>query len=182
MAQLGVGMLVIPQKPWDEVERDLTNYRTAWAESNAGNPPAPVVACWTFCHEDEDYAREMARRYIGGYWNTVMDHYEFKADVHKDIKGYEYYGKVAEKMFDYGDDEVVDFFVNLQVWGTPEQCFEKIRHIQARTGHDSYVGAFSYAAMPYAEAEANMRLFAKEVMPELKALAPAVSDLHGLTG
>ena len=172
MAQLGVGMLVIPQKPWDEVERDLSNYRTAYRESNVGDPPAPVVACWTFCHQDEDYAREMARRYIGGYWNTVMDHYEFKADLHKDIKGYEYYGKVAEKMLDYGDDEVVDFFVNLQVWGTPEQCYEKIRHIQARTGHDTYVGAFSYAAMPYPEAEANMRLFAAAVMPELKALAP----------
>ena len=175
MAQLGVGMLVIPQKPRDEVERDLSNYRTAWDESHRGTdgangPPAPVVACWTFCHEDADYARDMARRYIGGYWHTVMDHYQFKADHHKDIKGYEYYGKVAEKMFDYGDDEVVDFFVNLQVWGTPEQCYEKILQIRERTGHDTYVGAFSYAAMPYDLAESSMRLFAAEVMPELKAL------------
>jgi alkanesulfonate monooxygenase SsuD/methylene tetrahydromethanopterin reductase-like flavin-dependent oxidoreductase (luciferase family) len=173
MAQLGVGMLVIPQKPWDEVEGDLSNYRNAWLESHgagSAGPPAPVVACWTFCHEDADYARDMARRYIGGYWHTVMDHYQFKADHHKDIKGYEYYGKVAEKMFDYGDDEVVDFFVNLQVWGTPEQCYEKILQIRDRTAHDTYVGAFSYAAMPYAAAEASMRLFANAVMPELKAL------------
>ena len=178
MAQLGVGMLVIPQKPWDEVERDLANYRNAWYESHGTNstgPPPPVVACWTFCHEDADYARDMARRYIGGYWHTVMDHYQFKADHHKDIKGYEYYGKVAEKMFDYGDDEVVDFFVNLQVWGTPEQCYDKILQIRARTGHDTYVGAFSYAAMPYDVAEASMRLFAAAVMPELKALTLGVA-------
>ena len=175
MAQLGVGMLVIPQKPWDEVERDLANYRAAWRDRHpAGqSPPAPVTACWTFCHPDADYARDMARRYIGGYWQTVMEHYQFQADHHKDIRGYEYYGKVAEKMIDYGDDAVVDFFVNLQVWGTPEQCYEKILHIRDRTGHDTYVGAFSYAAMPYAEAEASMRLFAAEVMPELQALPPA---------
>ena len=172
MAQLGVGMLVIPQKPWDEVERDLGNYRAAWQECHPDGetPPAPVVACWTFCHEDAEYARAMARRYIGGYWHTVMEHYQFKADQHKDIKGYEYYGKVAEKMFDYGEEEVVDFFVNLQVWGTPEQCYEKILQIRERTGHDTYVGAFSYAAMPYDEAEASMRRFAGAVMPELQGL------------
>ena len=170
MAQLGVGMLVIPQKPWDEVENDLANYRAAWRECHphGPEPPAPVVACWTFCHPDAEHARTMARRYIGGYWQSVMEHYQFQADHHKHISGYEYYGKVAEKMFDYGDDEVVDFFVNLQVWGTPEQCREKILQIRERTGHDTFVAAFSYAAMPYHAAEASMRLFAAAVMPHLQ--------------
>ena len=36
MAQLGVGMLVIPQKPWDEVERDLTNYRARLGREPCG--------------------------------------------------------------------------------------------------------------------------------------------------
>ena len=54
----------------------------------------------------------------------------------------------------------------------PEQCYEKIRQIRQRTGHDTYVGVFSYAAMPYADAAASMRLFAAEVMPQLKALPP----------
>jgi len=31
------------------------------------------------------------------------------------------------------------------------------------------VGVFSYAGMPYGEAERNLRLFAKAVLPELKA-------------
>jgi hypothetical protein len=60
--------------------------------------------------------------------------------------------------------------MNLQVWGTPEQCYEKIRDIHARTGNSHYVGVFSYAGMPSAEAERNMRLFAREVMPELGSL------------
>ncbi|MBI1964005.1 MAG: hypothetical protein HYS37_11585 [Candidatus Rokubacteria bacterium] len=68
--------------------------------------------------------------------------------------------------------------MNLQVWGTPEQCYERILDIHARTGNSHYVGVFSYAGMPYDEAERNLRLFAAEVMPALKKLdrgAPAVS-------
>ena len=116
----------------------------------------------------------MAQCYIGGYWQTVMDHYEFKRDHLKDIKGYEYYGKVTEKIVKYGDDGVMDFFINLQVWGTPEQCYQKIMDINERTGNDSYIGVFSYAGMPYEEAERSMRLFAAKVMPALKEFKPPV--------
>jgi hypothetical protein len=60
------------------------------------------------------------------------------------------------------------------VWGTPEQCYEKILDIHRKTGNSHYVGVFSYAGMPYDEAERNMRLFAREVMPELQRLGPEV--------
>ncbi len=178
MAELGVGMLIIPQKPWEETAKDLERYREAYRKSNGDEPPAPVAVGWTFCHEDEETARQMARRYIGGYWQTVMDHYEFKSDHLKDIKGYEYYGKVTEKLVNYGDDEVVDFFVNLQVWGTPEQCYEKILEINRLSGNDHYVGVFSYAAMPYDDAERSMRLFAAEVLPALKQFDPAAASVR----
>jgi hypothetical protein len=39
-----------------------------------------------------------------------------------------------------------------------------------RVGNDHFVGVFSYAGMPAGEAERNMRLFAKEVMPALQRL------------
>jgi hypothetical protein len=60
--------------------------------------------------------------------------------------------------------------MNLQVWGTPEQCYDKILDIHARTGNSHYVGVFSYAGMPYDAAEANLRLFAHEVMPQLQRM------------
>jgi hypothetical protein len=56
------------------------------------------------------------------------------------------------------------------VWGTPEQCYEKILDIHARTGNSHYVGVFGYAGMPHDEAERNLRLFARDVMPELQKL------------
>jgi hypothetical protein len=36
-----------------------------------------------------------------------------------------------------------------------------------------YNGIFSYAGMPWDDAERSMRLFAREVMPALKAFDPA---------
>jgi alkanesulfonate monooxygenase SsuD/methylene tetrahydromethanopterin reductase-like flavin-dependent oxidoreductase (luciferase family) len=54
------------------------------------------------------------------------------------------------------------------VWGTPRQCVDKVMAIRERVGCDSYVGVFSYAGMPYDDAERSMRLFAAKVMPELK--------------
>jgi hypothetical protein len=66
------------------------------------------------------------------------------------------------------------------VWGTPQQCIEKILDIRSRVGCETYVAVLSYAGMPSDEAERHLRLFAREVMPELKrvgAETPAASEL-----
>jgi alkanesulfonate monooxygenase SsuD/methylene tetrahydromethanopterin reductase-like flavin-dependent oxidoreductase (luciferase family) len=172
MAELGVGILIIPQKPWKEVAKELDAYRAVYREVNKTEAPPPISAGWTFCDEDGERARVEARRWIGGYYQTVLDHYQFAGDHLARTKGYEYYGKMSEKIEQYGTDTVIDYFVNLQVWGTPEQCYEKILDIHARTGNSHYVGVFSYAGMPYDEAERNIRLFARAVMPELQKLRP----------
>jgi alkanesulfonate monooxygenase SsuD/methylene tetrahydromethanopterin reductase-like flavin-dependent oxidoreductase (luciferase family) len=170
MAELGVGILIIPQKPWKEVARELEAYREVYRRVNGVDAPPPISAGWTFCDPSGARAEEMARRYIGGYYQTVLDHYQFQGDHLAHTKGYEYYGKMAEKIHQYGTDTVIDYFMNLQVWGTPEQCYEKIVDIHARTGNSHYVGVFGYAGMPHDEAERNLRLFARDVMPELQKL------------
>jgi alkanesulfonate monooxygenase SsuD/methylene tetrahydromethanopterin reductase-like flavin-dependent oxidoreductase (luciferase family) len=171
MANLGVGILIIPQKPWEVVAAELDAYRDVFRRLNGREAPAPVVGAWTFCDEDPDRAREMAVRYIGGYWRSVVEHYEFKSDHLKHTKGYESYGRFADIVaMDGGADAATEFFLGIQVWGTPEQCFEKIMRIRAITGSDAYNAIFSYAGMPWADAEKSMRLFAREVMPRLKAV------------
>jgi alkanesulfonate monooxygenase SsuD/methylene tetrahydromethanopterin reductase-like flavin-dependent oxidoreductase (luciferase family) len=152
------------------VAKELDEYRKVYREINAAEAPAPVCAGWTFCDESAERAREMARRYIGGYFQSVLDHYNFGSDHLARTKGYEYYGKMADKIQTYGADSVTDFFVDLQISGTPEQCYEQILDVRRRVGNEHFVGVFSYAGMPYPEAERNMRLFAKEVMPQLQKL------------
>jgi alkanesulfonate monooxygenase SsuD/methylene tetrahydromethanopterin reductase-like flavin-dependent oxidoreductase (luciferase family) len=176
MARLGVGMLIIPQKPWGEVAKELDAYRTVYREVNGAVAPAPICAGWTFCDANPERAREMARKYIGGYWETVLEHYQFAGDHLAKTKGYEYYGKFAEKLATYGAESATDFFVDLQVYGTPEQCYAKIMDIRSRVGNEHFVGVFSYAGMPWEDAERNMRLFASEVAPALRAVPAAVAE------
>lgn len=172
MAELGVGILIIPQKPWETVAEELRQYRQVYREVNAADPPPTIAAGWTFCHEDENVARRMAMEYINGYWQTVIRHYEFEADHFGKTKGYEYYGRMSDMVKQHGAEGVSEFFLSLQVWGTPRQCLDKILDIRSRVGCDTYVGVFSYAGMPHDDAEASMRLFAREVMPALKEIAP----------
>ena len=169
MAKLGIGLLVIPQKPWAQVEKEIAEYNETYERLNGEQPPAPVMAGWTMCNSDKDAAYEMARKYIGGYWQTVLDHYNFDTGHLKGQKGYEYYGKFAENMDKSGVDSAIEFFMELQTWGTPDDCYERIVANAERIGAEAYLGIFSYAGMPWAEAERNMMSFSENVMPRLQA-------------
>ena len=169
MAKLGIGILIIPQKPWEAVAQELGEYRQIYKQVNGGEPLPTIAAGWTFCDKSAHRAREMAVKYIGGYWNTALRHYEMASDHFGKAKGYEYYEQMAKNL-QGGADASVEYFLNLQVWGTPEMCFNKIDEIRKKVGANHFTGVFSYAGMPWEDAENNVKLFAKEVMPELKKL------------
>ncbi|MBV8192573.1 MAG: hypothetical protein JO339_35465, partial [Alphaproteobacteria bacterium] len=116
----------------------------------------------------------------------VLDHYQFGGAHMKNQRGYEYYAKMNEKLAVYGDQKAIEFFADLQVYGTPEQVYDKVMTIHRQTNNAAFVGVFSYAGMPHEEAARNMRLFARTVMPELQKFdagraigqAPALRDLR----
>jgi alkanesulfonate monooxygenase SsuD/methylene tetrahydromethanopterin reductase-like flavin-dependent oxidoreductase (luciferase family) len=183
MARLGIGILVIPQKPWDMVASELKAYRSVYSEVNGTDAPPPIVAGWVVCDESAERAEELARKYIAGYWQTVVRHYELIGDHLTKMKGYEAYKAMQEKTSAPGGvEEMIEFFLGLQVWGTPEQCYEKILATQARTGAEAFTGVFSYAGMPYDIAEHSLRLFASEVMPQLKRRVPLADQLIARAG
>lgn len=178
MARLGTGVLIVPQKPWPQVRDETITYRNTFREAIGAEPPPPIVAGWTFVDESADRAEEMARRWIGGYWDSVIDHYEFDKPHLKETPGYEFHGLMYDRLTQPGGPEkMTDFYVGLQPWGTPEQVYEKITMFADLVAADSYVGVFRFGGMPRAEGERNMRLFAREVLPELQKLAPASERL-----
>jgi len=170
MAKLGVGILVIPQKPWEEHAKDLSDYNDLYFETHGVTAPSPYVAAWVACHENEKKAEEMARTYIGGYWQSVVKHYEMANDHFQQTSGYEYYKRLTETIASEGMDAMTDFFMSLQVWGTPEQCVKKIKDIHSRTNCVGFNGIFSYAGMGAQMARENMKLFADAALPELKKI------------
>ena len=67
-------------------------------------------------------------------------------------------------------EDTIRFFMSIQIYGTPKQCLERIQDFTARTGSGAYNGVFSYGGMPYADVEKSLRLFAKDVLPELRKM------------
>ena len=85
------------------------------------------------------------------------------------MKGYEFYGKMAKtysKMQDEGYRKAAtEFYVKIQVAGTPDDCLQQLAELQRLTGLDHLVTELAFGGMPHEEAELNMRLFAERVMP-----------------
>ena len=170
MAELGIGLLFIPQKPWETIAQDFGAYRTVYREVHGVDAPPSVAVCWVFC--DEDPGQDLGQKYIGGYYESALQHYELTGAHFKDLKGYEYYTKMSGVLSSAGADTAKKFFADLQVWGTPDQCFEKILRIRELVNCDRFVGVFKYADLPFEEANRNLELFARAVAPRLKAVGP----------
>jgi alkanesulfonate monooxygenase SsuD/methylene tetrahydromethanopterin reductase-like flavin-dependent oxidoreductase (luciferase family) len=169
MAQLGVGIMIIAQKPWEKTLADLDEYRGIYREVNGEDPPKPLLVSFTAVHEDEETAREMFERHIIRYCASTMDHYEFDNAHLADIPGYEYYAGLARNIEEHGRDRFSRFLADLQVWGTPDQVVEQMIENNRRIDGAGVIGIFSYGSMAPAAAKANITLFAEKVLPRLKA-------------
>jgi alkanesulfonate monooxygenase SsuD/methylene tetrahydromethanopterin reductase-like flavin-dependent oxidoreductase (luciferase family) len=170
MCRLGVGLLIIAQKPWEITVAELADYRRRFREVNGRPAPKPIIASFIAVHEDEATAREMFEKYLRGYARSALAHYEFHNEGLTDIPGYEYYGKLAANIRKHGADAFVNFLAELQVWGTPDQVFDKLVEHQRRGDSGALIGAFSYGGMPHDLAKRNIVLFAEKVLPRLQAL------------
>ncbi len=170
ICRLGVGLLIIAQKPWETTEAELRDYRQRFVEVNGRAAPKPIIASFIAVHENEAVAREMFDKYIRGYARSALDHYEFHNEGLADIPGYEYYGKLASNIRKHGIDSFVNFLAELQVWGTPEQVFNKLAEHQRRADIGGLIGVFSYGGMPHELAKRNITLFAEAVLPRLKVV------------
>lgn len=168
MAKLGVGLLVIPQKPWDAVRADFEIYHRVFHEVNGCDAPRPFCGGFYFVDEDAARAEEMAYRYISAYYQSVMRHYEMTAEHFGQARGYEFYRAVTQHISKRGREGAAADFARLMPWGTPEQVLEKLARIREMIAMNGIMCHFSYSGMPSEEAERNMRCFAEHVLPELK--------------
>ena len=170
LAELGVGMMIIAQKPWETVEADVAAYRELYREMNSAEPPKPLLVSWISVHESEAAAEEMFERWIMGYCASTLVHYEFANAGLAAIPGYEYYGKLAQRIAKHGPEDFARFLGSLQVWGTPASVTEQLRENVRRIDGAGVVGVFNYGGMPDDVARANIGCFAESVLPVLQGI------------
>ena len=169
MARLGVGLMVIAQKPWETVEAELAAYRLRFLELNGHEAPKPILCVFVGVSHDPAKAQHMRDVYLQRYARSTVEHYEFANVGFADIEGYEYYSGLAKNIEKHGLHTFNAFLADLQIWGTPEQVTEKLLDYVRRTDAGGVLVTLSYGGMPYDEANENFDLYARGVLPALKA-------------
>ncbi len=171
MAKLGFGILVVMQNEWEKAAESIVQYREI-ALSVGHNPPPPIILTNVCCAESRAEAQERATLWLGRKWESIDAHYRFSDGHLATVKGYESYGKMAKTYARLQNPEerarATEFYVKIQIVGTPEDCLQQIAQLQRVTGLDHLVTEFSFGGLPHAEAEKNMRLFAERVLPVLQ--------------
>ena len=88
-AELGAGLMIIPQKPWEAHIADLKFYNRTRGEAGMA-PRNPVVGIFMYCMETEEEAEEAYTTWMPGFSYSSTIHYEFdKPDHFQTTSGYE---------------------------------------------------------------------------------------------
>jgi alkanesulfonate monooxygenase SsuD/methylene tetrahydromethanopterin reductase-like flavin-dependent oxidoreductase (luciferase family) len=168
MARMGVGLMVIAQKPWQTAEGELTAYRERFLELNGAEAPKPILVVVAGVSRDPKTIDRIRNVHLQRWARSTVEHYEFDNEGFAKIEGYEYYGALANNINKHGLEKFNSFLADLQVWGTPEQVTERLLDYVKRTDAGGLIVPLSFGGMPPGEARACFELFAAEVLPELQ--------------
>ena len=178
MAKLGFGVLVVMQNEWPIAAADIERYREL-ARSVGHTPRPPIILTNVSCADSREEAQERAVTYLSRKWDSIDKHYHFSDGHLASVKGYEFYGKMTKTYSKMKDptfrEKATDFYVKIQVVGTPDECLQQLAELRRLTGLDHLVTEFGFGGMPHEQAEQSMRLFADRVVPVLQR-DPAFSD------
>ena len=172
MAKLGLGVLIIAQRSWEDTAADYQRYCEI-AQASGYQPRAPISLFNVLVADDAREAEELAAVHMGAMFDSIDRHYRFSDGHLTGVKGYEFYAKLAKTYTKLTADEqakakAVEFYRSLHAAGTPAQVLEKIRYIHHTVPLEHMVGTFAFGGLPYAKLERSFKLFAENILPVLQ--------------
>ena len=168
-AVLGGRLTVFAQQMWqDFADGSLAAYRESFRKHHGREPGPPLTGDLMFCHPDSAQAEELAMKYMPNYFRTIIQHYEIMGDHFKDIDGYDFYADSGELFKQVGLETASLGYCQVNCWGTPDEILEKLRARFELLGGFELNVICSYGGMDWATCEQSTRLFASDVLPELK--------------
>ena len=172
MAKLGLGVLIIAQRSWEDTAADYARYRDT-ALANNITPRPPIGLLNILVSDDAREAAELGNRHLEVMWDSIDNHYHFSDGHLRGVKGYEFYAKLEKTYSKLQADaeakvKAIEFFRSLHAAGTPEQVLEKLRYIHQTVALEHVIGTFAFGGLPYPKLERSFKLFAEKVLPVLK--------------
>jgi alkanesulfonate monooxygenase SsuD/methylene tetrahydromethanopterin reductase-like flavin-dependent oxidoreductase (luciferase family) len=168
-AERGLHPLTTLNRTMETYLKELDVFYSVREESGHGLGERPVFEAPLYCCESEQEAREGAEQFFREYIDSVIKIYEVGSAGFGKQKGYEDY---RTKGSQFGDGTAEDAMESLTgklvrdaIWGTPEQCAERIVSIYERVNPSQFVVLQGLGSMSAAQMEKSQRLYADKVMP-----------------
>ena len=168
-ARLGARMVMFADRPWAARMRSINRWRELFEDFHGVAPPPPMTADMCYCHPDPDVAEKKGPQYMAIYLDSVLRHYELISDHFATTDGYDEYAKTAAILAKVGESGFLEGFLDATSIGTPDQILEHLRARRDLMGDFELATCFRFGGVPIEEAEAGMRLFAAECLPELQS-------------
>jgi alkanesulfonate monooxygenase SsuD/methylene tetrahydromethanopterin reductase-like flavin-dependent oxidoreductase (luciferase family) len=167
-ARLGARLAIFSQMPWEMwAGTALASYRTVYADTHGGTPPPPMTCDLMYCAPDDAEAEATARVHMAEYYLSVLDHYEILSKNFEGVRGYEMYAQAAEILSSMGKEDQAQSYLYVQSWGSPKTILHKLHQRREVVGDFELSVIARYGALPPEKVDASLRLFAREVLPEL---------------
>jgi alkanesulfonate monooxygenase SsuD/methylene tetrahydromethanopterin reductase-like flavin-dependent oxidoreductase (luciferase family) len=167
-ARLKARMLVFADRPWTARLPGIERYRVLYEQYNGVGAPPVVTVDQCICAATAAEANELAERHMASFVDSNLEHYELMSTHFSTTKGYDAYAQKSELARTAGRDGVINALLQVAVRGTPDQVLRAYEARRGLLGDYELNSSFRFGGIPFAKAEASMRLFAKEVMPVLK--------------
>jgi alkanesulfonate monooxygenase SsuD/methylene tetrahydromethanopterin reductase-like flavin-dependent oxidoreductase (luciferase family) len=166
----GLGMMYSGQKSTGLTRADvqlLNRERVA-----AGYAPSqPVLQPWLFCARSEQEARERVLQASASLLLDLTNNYDQGSwDKFDRSLGYESYVKELTAGLS------LERYANMQVWGTPEMCLERVRALQEETGARNISFQVQWGDITHDEALGSVTLFAQECMERLHSISAPLPE------
>jgi len=176
MASRGLKQLFTTGAPVNQMGESVQQFNTIRAQHGFG-PVQPTVYMWGYCTPDADEAAEVLETNFVRYTEEAGDHYGFNDPKRfEGLKGYERYDQQVKTGDGGATGPRGPEFSKLQFIGTPQKILEHAHELQARTSAEEVVVIFQYGGISDVKAERSMRLFAREVLPAMKAMATPMHE------
>ena len=172
-AERGLGLMFTASDDTERMTHAVAGFNTIRA--GLGLPPAqPTTLLWMYCTETEAEAEEGWTWYANQMRAVQYHYFEWGNPSFEGVKGMEHYTQMQTADIAVGDG-IVESHRATQPIGTPDQIIERLRAVQWAISLEEVVLHFFYGGMPPEKAEASLRLFAREVLPAVRAMETPVN-------
>ena len=172
-AENGLGQMFVAGDDVDEMIAKVQRFNKI--RKGLGLPPdQPTTLLWMYCAETEAEAEE-GWTYFHNQLTAAQHHYfEWNNPGYEGIHGYEEYLKRQNADVGTADAGLAARRATQPI-GTPEEIIARIKKLQQTISLEKVVLHVFYGGMPRDKAEKSLRLFAKEVLPEVQSMATPIN-------